>query len=76
MKKNILREANYKYDFDRDIYFNRQAKKAFSLEFVDGVSEEELARRIRENSNGDGWRFYFNSAPSESAKRELESVLE
>jgi hypothetical protein len=75
MKKDILREAEYRYNFDRDIYFNRKAKKAFSLEFVDDTPEEELARRVRESTENSGWTFYFNHPPSESVKRELESVL-
>ena len=75
MKKEILRQAKYRFNFDRDIYYNPQAKKAFSIEFVDDNSEEVLAQCIHENSNGNGWKFYFNHAPSESATRELESVL-
>jgi hypothetical protein len=75
MKKDILRNANYRYIFDRDLYVNRTAKKAFSLEFVDDHSEEELARRIIENGSGNGWRFYFNSDPSDGVKRELERTL-
>jgi len=75
MKKDILKEAEYRYNFDRDIYFNRNAKKAFSLEFVDDTPEEELTRRVRENTVSTEWTFYFNSPPSEAVKRELESVL-
>jgi hypothetical protein len=75
MKKDILWEANYRYNFDRDLYINRAAKKAFSLEFVDDKSEEELRRRIEESTGGNGWTFYFNFPPSEGVKRELESVL-
>jgi hypothetical protein len=75
MKKEILREAGYRYNFDRDLYVNPTARKAFSLEFVDDKSEEELAQRIQENTNGNGWRFYFNSDPPPGIRRELERVL-
>jgi hypothetical protein len=75
MKKDILREANYRYNFDRDIYFNRKAKKAFSLEFVDDKSEEVLRQSIQEPTDGSAWKFYFNSDPSEGVKRVLEQVL-
>ena len=51
MKKDILRQANYRYNFDRDLYYNRQAKKAFSIEFVDDNKEEMLDRCINENTN-------------------------
>ena len=75
MKKDILREADYRYNFDRDIYFNRKAKKAFSLEFVDDKREEELVQRIQEPNDSTEWKFYFNTAPSEGVKRILEQVL-
>ncbi len=75
MKKDMLRDADYRYNFDRDIYFNRRDKKVFSLEFVSDASEEELTRRMREATSASGWTFYFNAVPSESVKRELESVL-
>jgi hypothetical protein len=75
MKRDILKEAEYWYNFDRDIFYNRKAKKAFSLEFVDDNPEKEIRQRIEENTNGNGWTFYFNSPPSEGVKRELERVL-
>ena len=75
MKRDMLRNADYWYNFDRDIYYNRKVKKAFSLEFVDDKSEDELARRIAENTNGNGWTFYFNVPPPDGVKRELERVL-
>lgn len=75
MKNDVLKEAQYWYNFDRDIFYNRQAKKAFSLEFVDDKPEEELARRIGESTDNSRWTFYFNSPPSESVKQMLEQVL-
>ena len=75
MKRDILRDAQYNYIFDRDMYVNRDVKKAFSLEFVDDTSEEELTRRIQESTDGTRWTFYFNSRPSEGIQRELERVL-
>jgi len=75
MKKDILKNAQYWYDFDRDLFYNRTAKKAFSLEFVDDKPEEEILRRMHESTNGSGWTFYFNSGPSDGVKRELERVL-
>jgi hypothetical protein len=74
-KKDILWEADYRYNFDRDLFVNRTVKKAFSLEFVDDKDEVEIRRRIGESTNGAGWTFYFNSNPSEGVKRELERVL-
>jgi hypothetical protein len=75
MKNDILKEAKYWYNFDRDIFYNRQTRKAFSIEFVEDKPEEELRKRIEEDTNGNGWTFYFNTPPSEGVKRELERVL-
>jgi len=75
MNRDILQQAHYHYNFDRNMYVNRNTKKAFSLEFVADTPEEELAKHIDENTNSTGWTFYFNSPPSESVQRELERLL-
>jgi hypothetical protein len=75
MKKDILREANYVYNFDREMYFNRDSRKVFSAEFIADRPEDEIVRSILEPETGDGWRFYSNAPLPESVKQELESVL-
>jgi hypothetical protein len=75
VNRDILQQANYRYNYDRDLYVNRSVKKAFSLAFVADAPEEELTRRIQEATNGNGWTFYFNFPPSESVQRELERLL-
>ncbi len=75
MKNDIMKTAHYWYNFDRDIFYNRQARKAFSWEFVTVTPEEEILRHINESTDAAGWTFYFNSPPSEGVKRELERVL-
>ena len=74
-KWQILREAEYAYNFDRMVYVNRTTKKVFSYEYVEDHSEDELRRCINEPSNGAEWRFYFNSPPPPSVQRQLENVL-
>jgi ATP-dependent RNA circularization protein (DNA/RNA ligase family) len=74
-KKDILWAADYRYNFDRDLFVNRKARKAFSLEFVDDKDENEIRQRIGESTGDAGWTFYFNFPPSEGVKRELERVL-
>jgi hypothetical protein len=74
-KTDILRQAGYAYSFDRQIYINRKTRKAFSIEFVQDHSEDQILTHIGEHADGPGWRFYFNSGPSKAVKRELESVL-
>ncbi len=74
-KGQILEDAGYAYSFDRTIYVNRKTKKVFSVQFVEDHDEEEIKRRISENTPRGKWQFYFNSEPSEAVKRELENVL-
>jgi hypothetical protein len=75
MKHDLFKQAGYRYNSYRMLYFNREAKKAFSLEFVQDHDENELSKRIQEHSAPNGWRFYFNSSPPESVRRQLESDL-
>lgn len=75
-KSRILREAGYAYNFDRMIYFNRKAKKIFSVEFIEDHKEDEILSCLKENGGRGSWRFYFNSPPPEAVQRELVSVLE
>jgi len=74
-KSEILRRADYQYNFDRDLWVNPKVKKAFSIEFVDDKPKTEIVRRIEESTNGNGWTFYFNMDPSDGVKRVLEEVL-
>jgi hypothetical protein len=74
-KSDILWQADYRYNFDRDLWVNPKAKKAFSVEFVDDKPEGEIVRHIEEGTNDSGWTFYFNMAPSDGVKRALEQVL-
>ena len=74
-KSQILEEAGYSYSFDLKIYINRNAKKVFSVEFVQDHSGDELRKRIIQDTEGDEWQLNFNSEPSPGVKRELESIL-
>ena len=74
-KRALLNESGFAYGFDREVYYNQDTKKVFSIEFVEDHSAEELEKCIGENTRENGWRFYFNTVPSKSAKRELEEVL-
>jgi hypothetical protein len=75
-KSELLFAANYRYNVDRDLYVNRETKKAFSLEFVDDNSEETVRRAIQEATDGKTWHFYFNDKPSEGVQRMIEEDLE
>jgi hypothetical protein len=74
-KEQILKNAGYSYSFERELYLNRKAKKAFSVEFVEDNSEEEIERRIQESIPDDEWDFFFVDPPSPAVKRELTNLL-
>jgi hypothetical protein len=75
MKMDILRVANYTYNFDHELFFNRDEKKAFSFPFLDDHAEDEVLRCVNERTDRSAWKFYFNFPPSETVKRELERTL-
>jgi hypothetical protein len=74
-KQQILENEGYRYSFDRQVYFNRKTKKAFSVVFVEDNTEDELLRLIREEAASGDWRFFFNTQPSDAVRRELTNVL-
>jgi hypothetical protein len=74
-KTSLLDSAGYAYNFDRMMYINRQAKKAFSIEFIEDNPESEIASRIQE-PNSEEWRFYTNLPMSEGTEKELKRVLQ
>ena len=75
-KRQLLEQAGYAYGFDREVYYNRNTRKVFSVEFVEDHNAEELETCISENTQQQEWRFYFNSTPPDAVRRELESVLQ
>ena len=74
-KQQILDNAGFTYNFDRQIYVNRKTKKIFSVEFVQDHNERELEQCVQENTNGKKWRFYFNGELPPAVRREIEAVL-
>jgi hypothetical protein len=74
-KQHILDTAGYIYNFDREVYFNRSAKKIFSVAFLEDHEGPEIEQSINEKSDAREWRFYFNSPPSESVKRQVVESL-
>jgi hypothetical protein len=75
-KEKLLEESGYRYHFTRMIYFNREARRAFSREFVDDNTRQEIQRLIRDSSStSHGWTFHFNKAPSDRISRELAEEL-
>ena len=75
-KRRLLENAGFVYNFDRELYYNRNVRKAFSVEFIEDHNNIDLEQFIKENSDARSWRFYFNSPLSNAVRRELISVLE
>ena len=74
-KQSLLDAADYRYNFDREIYFNRSTKKIFSVDFIEDHAPAEIEERIREDTDGRDWKFYCNVEPSDHVKREIARVL-
>jgi hypothetical protein len=73
-KEQLLKKFGYGYNFDRELYLNRTLKKAFSVEFIEDRSEEEIEKAIQEPAVG-RWRFFFNGSLSSAAENELANLL-
>jgi hypothetical protein len=74
-KEELLENSGYRYHFDRMIYFNRDVRRAFSLEFVEDHSSQEIQNLVSELPAANGWTFHFNEPPSDRVKRELAEAL-
>jgi hypothetical protein len=75
-KQRILDDAGYAYNYHRRVYYNRQTKKIFSVQFIDAYDEATLESKIREDTGKNGWKFYVRDGePSEAVKREFEASL-
>jgi hypothetical protein len=73
-KEELLENSGYRYHFDRMMYFNRAARRAFSLEFVEDHSQEEILELLQTPRTED-WVFFFNAPPSDRVKHDLAEVL-
>lgn len=74
-KEMLLENSGYRYHFDRMIYFNRAARRAFSIEFVEDHSFQEIQQLVNELPAANGWTFHFNEPSSDRVKRELAEAL-
>jgi len=76
MKEELLKQAGYRYNFDRMVYVNRAAKKLFSVEAVEDNSEDWLGEKIAERNDTGEWQFYFNEGPSDAVRRDFIAELD
>jgi hypothetical protein len=64
--EDILRTRGYRYNFDRMAYYNRDAKKVFSFEWIHDHTEEELLAALAEGHAAEEWRIYADVKPSQA----------
>ncbi len=74
-KEQLLTKAGYSYEPNREVYVNRKARKAFSVDYLEEHDTKEIARKIQEATRGAKWTFIFNKEPSDWVKRELAKML-
>jgi len=74
-KEELLEGSGYRYHFDRMLYVNRTARRAFSLEFVEDNSRQEIQRLIDQLPATNDWVFHFNELPSDRLRRDLAEDL-
>jgi hypothetical protein len=74
-KRELLEHAGFVYNFDREVYFNRTARKIFSVEAIEDHDPTWLRSCIEEDNGSTEWRFYFNSPPSDIVRQELVGEL-
>ena len=74
VKEELLENSGYRYHFERMIYINRAARRAFSLEFVEDHSQQEILKLLETPATNE-WVFHFNEPPSDRVKRELAEAL-
>jgi len=71
LKETLLRQAGFRYNFDRLSYINRATKKIFSVDAVEDHSEDWLLEKMRERNDSGDWQFYFNDPPSPGVIRDF-----
>jgi hypothetical protein len=76
VKEQLLKEAGYSFNLDRELYVNRRHRKVFSIDFIEEKDPDEIINKIHEATPGSEWTFIFTDEPSASVKRELARMLD
>ncbi len=53
------------------VYLNRAKRKAFSIDWIEDRSEQELREKMAEANRSETWQIYFNKKPSDAVLREF-----
>ncbi len=76
IKDKILNEYGFVYDYEREIYFNRDKHKILSVRFIDKNTEDTLRNYINEPVGLGVWSFGFLVPPSENVMNQIINSLE
>ena len=74
-KRQILDAAGFVYEFYREVYVNRKAKKIISMDFIEEHSARQLGLALQRANDGTDWQFLFMDDPPPSVKHQLETAL-
>ena len=74
--ETFMLNEGYVYVPRRDLYFCREKRKCFSLEYVEDAQDmDRLAEEAAEKHEGPGIRFYTNTDMPPERKAEIEGEL-
>lgn len=74
-KMNLLKKAEYRYHFDRDLYFNKRDKVVFSIEYIEDNDKNTLSENIKNKSSKNDWIFFTNEPISEEIKEQIKREI-
>lgn len=69
-KIKILEKNGFKYLFDRDLFYNPNSRKCFSLEYVADNTTTVITKKIGEPPRKLGISYYFNNPPLSKEEQE------
>lgn len=69
LKEDYLINHGFRYDFNREIFYNKKSKKVFSIEAVKDHDKQWLELSLKDPNND--WEFYFNNDPSINIREQL-----
>jgi hypothetical protein len=70
-REPILQAAGYAYNFDRLAYYNRGARKVFSVEWLREHTDEEIHQAVEAPNDSGDWLIYADPPPSKRVVNEF-----
>jgi hypothetical protein len=73
-KRQLIDAAGFQLNLDCALYVHRRLKKAFSWQYLDAHTADDVAACLNEPATGH-WQFYFNEPPGPGKRALLEAAL-